>query len=77
MIANKNDFNKWLEIKVIVTNDYKKKVIVTKDCKFSSNLNEVIRSILNSFFLQKGVTHTKSTKPLTVNINKKNAFKNI
>ena len=35
MITNKNDSHKWLQIKVIVTNDY----------KFSSNINEVIKTI--------------------------------
>ena len=40
MIANKSDSHKWLQIKVIVTNDY----------KFSSNINEVIRSVLNFFY---------------------------
>ena len=37
MIINKSDSHEWLYIKVIVTNDY----------KFSSNINEVIRSVLN------------------------------
>ena len=64
MITNKSDSHKWLQIKVIVTNDY----------KFSSNVIEVIRPILKFsffFFLQKDITHTKSTKPLTANKNKK------
>ena len=55
MIANKSDSHKWLQIKVIVTNDY----------KFSSNINEVIRSVLNFFFfffLQKDFTSTKKRK---------------
>ena len=40
MITNKSDSHKWLQIKVIVTNDY----------KFSSNINEVIRLLLNFLF---------------------------
>ena len=51
-IINKNGSHKWLQIKVIVTNDY----------RFSSNLNEVIRSVLNFFFLQKDFTSTKKHK---------------
>ena len=49
-------------------------MIFANACKFSSNLIEVIRPILNFlllFFLQKDITHTKSTKPLTANKNKK------
>ena len=60
MIANKSDSHKWLQIKVIVTNDY----------KFSSNINEVIRSVLN-FFYKKISQVQRSTKPLTANKNKK------
>ena len=43
--------------------------MVTNDYKFSSNVTEVIRPILNFlfFFLQKGFTHTKSEKPLIAN----------
>ena len=55
MIANKSDSHKWLQIKVIVTNDY----------KFSSNINEVIRPVLkflSFFFLQKDFTSTKKYK---------------
>ena len=40
MIRNKSDSHKWLQIKVIVTNDD----------KFSSNINEVIRLLLNFLF---------------------------
>ena len=40
MIRNKSDSHKWLQIKVIVTNGY----------KFSSNINEVIRLLLNFLF---------------------------
>ena len=65
MIANKSDSHKWLQIKVIVTNDY----------KFSSNINEVIRSVLNFFFFfffyKKILQVQKSAKPLTANKNKK------
>ena len=43
MITNKNDVHKRLQIKVIVTNDY----------KFSSNVIEVIRPILIYFFFTK------------------------
>ena len=53
-ITNKNDSHKWLQIKVIVTYDY----------KFSSNINEVIWAVLSSlffyFFLQKYITRTKT-----------------
>ena len=56
MITNKSDSHKWLQTKVIVTNDY----------KFSSNINEVIRSVLNLFFFYKKILQLqKSTKPLT------------
>ena len=63
MITNKSDSHKWLQIKVIVTNDY----------KFSSNINEVIKAVLNfSFFFYKKISQVqKSTKPLTANKNKK------
>ena len=41
-------------------------MIIEKDCdnsKFSSNINEVIKAVLNSlFFLRKDFAHTKSTK---------------
>ena len=47
MITNKNDVHKRLQIKVIVTNDY----------KFSSNVIEVIRPILIFFFYKK-ILHT-------------------
>ena len=40
MIINKSDSHKWLQIKVILTTDY----------KFSSNVIEVIRPILNFLF---------------------------
>ena len=46
MITNSH---KWLQIKVIVTNDY----------NFSNHVIEVIRSVLNFFFLQKDFTNTK------------------
>ena len=36
-------------------------MIVTNDYKFSSNINEVIRPVLN-FFLQKDLTSTKKHK---------------
>ena len=41
-------------------------MIITNDCKFSGNINEVIRSVLNFlfiyFFLQKDFTSTKNNK---------------
>ena len=44
----------------------KKVVIIEKDCdnqKFSSNINEVIKAILNFlFFLQKDLVRAESTK---------------
>ena len=67
MIINKKDNDKWLQIKVIVTNAY----------KFSSNVIEVIRPILISFFLQKDFTHTKSTNWLIAQKKKKICTKNI
>ena len=52
-------------------------MIVINDYKFSSNINEVIRSVLNFlfiyFFYKKISQAQKSTKPLTAN--KKNAHK--
>ena len=51
MIANKSDSHKWLQIKVIVTNDY----------KFSSNINEVIRIILNISQPQKSAKRLQKT----------------
>ena len=40
--------------------------MIEKDCdnwKISSNINEVIKAVLNFlFFLQKDLAHTKSTK---------------
>ena len=51
------------------------KVIVTNDYKFNSNINEVIRSVLNFlllfFFTKRFYKYKKSTKPLTANKNKK------
>ena len=72
MITNKSDSHKWLQIKVIVTNDY----------KIRSNINEVIRSVLKFlflfyFFYKKISQVQKSTKPLTANTNKKMRIKNI
>ena len=55
MITNKNNSHKELQIKIIVTKDY----------KFGSNVNEVIRSVLNFLFfifLQKDFTITKKHK---------------
>ena len=54
IITNKNDSHKWLQIKVIVTNDY----------KFSSNINEVNRPVLNFFvfFYKKILQVQKSAK---------------
>ena len=56
MITNKSDSHKWLQMKVIVTNDY----------KFSSNVNEVIITVLNSLFiylfLQKDFTRKKKAQ---------------
>ena len=42
----------------------------------SSNINEVIRAILNLFFffLQEDFTHTKSTKRIQANKNKKGSI---
>ena len=49
--------------------------MVTNDYKFSSNINEVIRSVLNFFFFfffyKKILQVQKSAKPLTANKNKK------
>ena len=46
---------------------------VTNDYKFSSNINEVIRPVLNLliFFYKRISKVQKSTKPLTANKNKK------
>ena len=41
MITNKSDSHKWLQIKVIVTYDY----------KFSRNINEVIWEVLSALFI--------------------------
>ena len=71
MIKNKSDSLKGLQIKVIVTIDY----------KFSCNINEVIRSVLNFliffFFLQKDFTSTKKQKTAYREQKFKNAHKNI
>ena len=45
MIIIKSDSHKWLQIKVIVTNDY----------KFSSNIDEVVRPVY--FFYDKISKH--------------------
>ena len=54
MITNKSDSHKLLQIKVIVTHDY----------KFSRNINEVIWGVLSAlflfFFLPKYITRTKT-----------------
>ena len=60
MIIQKSDSHKWLYKKVIVTNDY----------KFISDINEIIRSVLN-FFYKKISQVQKNIKPLTANKNKK------
>ena len=55
-------------------------MIITSDYKFSSNVIEVIRPILNFyflFFLQEDFTHTKSAKPLIANKKLKKRTKNI
>ena len=69
MIANKSDSHKWLQIKVIVTNDY----------KFSSNINEVIRSVLNFFFFffftKRFYKYKKAQNRLRQTKTKKNAHK--
>ena len=56
MIINKSDCHKWLYIKVIVTSDY----------KFSSNINEVIRPVLNFlfFFTKRFHKHKKAQNRL-------------
>ena len=50
-------------------------MIITNDYKFSGNINEVIRSVLNFlfiyFFYKKISQEQKTTKPLTANKNKK------
>ena len=43
----------------------------------SSNINEVIRTMLNFFFSDKISQSQKSTNPLTANKNKKVRIKNI
>ena len=53
-------------------------MIITSDYKFSSNVIEVIRPILNFLFfifLQEDFTHTKSAKLLIANKKLKNAQK--
>ena len=52
-------------------------MIVTNAYKFSSNVIEVIRPILISFFLQKDFTHTKSTNWLIAQKKLKICTKNI
>ena len=54
-------------------------MIVTNDYKFSCNINEVIRSVLNFFlfFLQKDFTSTKKQKAAYREQKFKNAHKNI
>ena len=50
----------------------KRRYVEKKTDKSSGNVIEVIRSVLNFFFFYKKIfTHTKSTKPLTANKNKK------
>ena len=43
---------KWLQIKVIVTNNY----------KFSSNINEVIRPVLNFLFFYKKISQVQKSR---------------
>ena len=51
-------------------------MIVTNDYKFSSNINEVIRSVLNLFFfLQKDFTITKKHKTTYSETKMKNTHK--
>ena len=56
-----------------------KKITLHRQVKWvqvSSNINEIIRVILNLFifFLQEDFTHTKSTKSIQANEKKKTAF---
>ena len=54
MITNKNNSHKSLQIKMIVTNDY----------KFSSNINVVIRPVLNFFFTKRSNKYKKAQNRL-------------
>ena len=67
MITNKGDSHNWFQqIKVIVTNDY----------KFSSNVIEIIRPILNIFFFYEKILHTiKAQNLLCKTQNKKHTKK--
>ena len=52
--------------------------MVTNDYKFSSNINEVIKTALSfNIFCKKILRVQKSTKPLTANKNNKMRIKNI
>ena len=53
--------------------------MVTNDYRFSSNINEVIKTALKvlTFFCKKILQVRKSTKPLTANKNNKMRIKNI
>ena len=61
MITNKSDSHKWLQIKVIVTYDY----------KFSRNINEVIWGVLSAlfifFFFYQNILHAQKHSQAKVN----------
>ena len=69
MIPNKSDSHKLLQVKVIVTIDY----------KFSSNINEVTRSVLNFllFVTKRFYKHKKTQNRLQRTKNNKLHIKNI
>ena len=49
---------------MIIEKDCDQKIQACNKMNFSSNSNEVIRAVLNSFFLQKDFACTKSTKSI-------------
>ena len=79
---NNNNNNKNTELTITKKKFLYKKFIkkVYHDClyKFSSNVNELIRPVVNFLFFYDKILHAqKSTKPLTGNKNKKIHTKSI
>ena len=78
MIINKSDSHKWLYLKVIWKNDISKMWYIKNDYKFSSNINEVIKTVLNFLiFFTKGFHKYKEAQNHLQRTNIKNVYKNI
>ena len=62
IVIIKKDHDNWKRIIIIEKDHVIEKIHVCNKMNFSSNINEVIRAVLSSFFLRKEFACTKSTK---------------